>query len=162
MSSPTASQIRLKNIVTCLGAAVNTLEVISRSLETPFLQPISSTIQSLLVSVQIIRKSHDDCTQMLEQIHELLYAIIRLHITSDTSGELSPNMLRNLGKFTETLHKIHTFVEAQQEKSKIKKFFRQGEISKLLKNCHAGLAEAFDLFKRSNNMLKRCTRKSWN
>ncbi|KAJ7453407.1 hypothetical protein FB451DRAFT_1281166 [Mycena latifolia] len=96
-----------------------------------------------------IKRNRDDCTQMLEQIHELLYAIIRFHVTSgaDAGGELSPKMLDNLGAFTETLHKIHTFVEAQQEKSKIKQFFRQGEINALLKDCHRGLQEALDVFK---------------
>jgi hypothetical protein len=38
-------------------------------------------------------------------------------------------------------------VEAQQEKSRIKQFFRQGELSTLLKGCVAGLEEAMDLFK---------------
>ncbi|KAJ7724756.1 hypothetical protein B0H16DRAFT_1782753 [Mycena metata] len=33
------------------------------------------------------------------------------------------------------LHKIHAFVEAQQSGSKVKKFFRQGELSILLKEC---------------------------
>ncbi|KAJ7495201.1 hypothetical protein FB451DRAFT_363826 [Mycena latifolia] len=84
---------------------------------------------------------------MLEQVHELLYAIIWVHVKSDTGGELSPSILDNLGKFTETLHKIHTFIEAEQEKSKIKHFFRQGEMKALLKACHAGLGQALEVFK---------------
>jgi hypothetical protein len=39
--------------------------------------------------------------EMLEKIHQLLYAIIQVHITSNTGGELSPKMLNNLGEFTE-------------------------------------------------------------
>jgi hypothetical protein len=45
-----------------------------------------------------------------------------------------------------TLHKIHTFVEIQQEIIGIKKFFRQGEMTVLLKNCTAGLDQAADVF----------------
>jgi hypothetical protein len=45
-----------------------------------------------------------------------------------------------------TLHKIHTFVEAQQNGSKLKKFFRQGEMSTLLKDCKAGLQQGFVIF----------------
>ncbi|KAJ7457766.1 hypothetical protein FB451DRAFT_1372419 [Mycena latifolia] len=56
-------------------------------------------------------------------------------------------MLKHLGKFTETLLKIHTFVEAQQEKSKIKQFFRQGEMRALLKDCFKGLGQALEAFK---------------
>ncbi|KAJ6538039.1 P-loop containing nucleoside triphosphate hydrolase protein [Mycena capillaripes] len=68
-------------------------------------------------------------------------------MNSDTGGELSPNELYNLAKFTETLHKIHTYVGAQLEKSRIKQFFRQGEMSTLLKACYAGLEQALDVFK---------------
>jgi hypothetical protein len=45
-----------------------------------------------------------------------------------------------------TLHKIHTFVEAQQNGSKVKKFFRQGEMSTLLNDCKAGLQQGFEFF----------------
>jgi hypothetical protein len=100
----------------------------------------------------------------MEQIYELLSGIIVLHTKSDTSGELSPNMLYHVGKFAEyctissfstpwlmsvsrTLHKIHVFVEAQQDGNRIKQFFRQGEMSALLKDCNAGLKEALDVFK---------------
>jgi hypothetical protein len=45
-----------------------------------------------------------------------------------------------------TLHKIHTFVEAQQNGNKIKSFFHQGEMSTLLKECKAGLQQGFVIF----------------
>ncbi|KAJ6579145.1 hypothetical protein DFH09DRAFT_1077440 [Mycena vulgaris] len=144
---PTAAQIRLDNILTALSAAVATFEVVAASLKAPFLEPISNIMRSLLAIVQAVKKNNDDFTRMLEQIHELLYEIIRLHMAPDTGGELSPEMLNHLGKFTETLHKIHTFVEAQQEKSRIKKFFRQGEMSTLLKGCKTGLEEALETLK---------------
>jgi hypothetical protein len=50
---------------------------------------------------QKIKKNKDVCTGMLEQIHKLLYAIIQVHITSNTGGELTPKMLDNLGQFAE-------------------------------------------------------------
>jgi hypothetical protein len=101
---------------------------------------------------------------MLDQIQELLYGIIHSHIaSSDTAGELSPSMLgfeeidrvhsaffnylSIVDPLFRTLHKIHTFVEAQQESSRIKQFFRQGEMNTLLKGCHVGLEEALKVFK---------------
>ncbi|KAJ7466459.1 hypothetical protein FB451DRAFT_1561164, partial [Mycena latifolia] len=134
----TVPQIRLSNIVTCLGAALTTLGLISTSLDTPFLRSISNTT---------VNRNKDHCIQMLEQIHELLYGIIHFHITSDTGCELPPNMLYELGKLTETLHKIHTFFEAQQEKSRLKQFFRQGEMRTLLQGCHLGLQQALAVFR---------------
>ncbi|KAJ7436342.1 hypothetical protein FB451DRAFT_1454801 [Mycena latifolia] len=116
---PDAAQNRFNSIATSLSGAITTLGRVSASLRSPFLEPISNIMASLLTAVQTVKRSQDDCTDMLEKIHILLYAIIRVHIKSDSAGELPPNM---------TLHKIHTFIEAQQEKSKVKQFFRQGEM----------------------------------
>jgi hypothetical protein len=114
------TQIRLENITTCLNAAVTTVEVVSKELNTPFLAPIVSTMWSLLSTVQVyfshsgtlkltnthkkIKKNKDACTEMLEQIHQLLYGIIQVHITSNTGGELTPKMLNNLGQFAEQVY----------------------------------------------------------
>ncbi|KAJ7436618.1 hypothetical protein FB451DRAFT_1453784 [Mycena latifolia] len=90
---PDAAQNRFASIVICLNQAVTTLGMVSVSLRTPFLEPISNITASLI------------------------------------------------------LHKIHTFVEAQQEKSKIKQFFRQGEMRALLKDCQMGLDHTLEAFK---------------
>jgi hypothetical protein len=96
-------------------------------------------------------------------MHEVLNAIIMAYISSDTGGELPPHTLKHIGRVTEqvprkeiqnlivtlcfrTLHKIHTFVETQQRGSKVRTFFRQGELKALLKDCKAGLEQAFKFF----------------
>ncbi|KAJ7339275.1 P-loop containing nucleoside triphosphate hydrolase protein, partial [Mycena albidolilacea] len=93
-----------------------------------------------------VSKHKDDCVQLLEQIHKLLNAIMILHIKSDACGEMPIEVLDRVGKFTEILHKIYTFVEAQQKGNRLKSFFRQGEISTLLKDCQAGLQQSFEFF----------------
>ncbi|KAJ7457715.1 P-loop containing nucleoside triphosphate hydrolase protein [Mycena latifolia] len=152
-----AMQIRFNNIVTSLSGAVTTLNMVSASLKTPLLEPTSITMKSLLTAVQTVKRNQDDCTQMLEKIQVLLYAIIHIHVKSDTAGELPPDMLNHLGKFTQTLHKIHTYVEAQQERSKIKQFFRQGEMKALLKDCQMGLDHTLEVFKIQGAALLRDT-----
>jgi hypothetical protein len=86
-----------------------------------------------------------------------------LHIKSDTGEEMPIEVLHHIGKFTEyfpclletyyvltpgirILHKIYTFVEAQQKGNKVKNFFHQGEIRTLLKDCQAGLQHSFEFF----------------
>ncbi|KAJ7868149.1 hypothetical protein B0H13DRAFT_1897242 [Mycena leptocephala] len=148
-SQPSATQVRLNNVITYVEAAVDTLEMISDSLKTPFLDAISLTTRSLLTSAQseqAVKQNKDDCSRLMEQTHQLLYAVIALHIKSDTGGELSPIMLKHIGNFTVTLHKVHHFVEAQQQRSRIKQFFLQGEMNALLKDCNAGLQHALDSF----------------
>jgi hypothetical protein len=55
-----------------------------------------------------------------------------------------------------TLHKIHSFVEAQQEKIGFKMFFHQGEMTALLKSCNIGLDQAVDVFMVSFVSIPAC------
>ncbi|KAJ7123640.1 hypothetical protein C8R44DRAFT_784133 [Mycena epipterygia] len=141
------ADIRMKNILACLTPAVTLLNEINDAFGTPFIQAISNTTLSLITAVQTVKRQRDECIQMMENIHGLLYAIINLHIMSETEGTLAPATLHYIGQFTETLHKIHVFVEAQQDGNRIKHFFRQSEMNTLLKNCQVGLDQAQQMFK---------------
>ncbi|KAJ7801047.1 P-loop containing nucleoside triphosphate hydrolase protein, partial [Mycena olivaceomarginata] len=144
-SQPTASQVRLNNITTCLTMTINALQLLATNFDTPFLQAILNTTQSLLDHIQAVKQNKDSCVQLMEQTYTLINAIIVIH-GSATSGVLPPTILENIGKFTETLHKIHTFVEAQRTGNKIKKFLRQGELSMLFRDCQSGLKQGLDFF----------------
>ncbi|KAJ6545890.1 hypothetical protein DFH09DRAFT_1282094 [Mycena vulgaris] len=144
---PIATEIRLNNILKCCTIAVDSLEVLAKTFKSPFLEPISNTAKSLLTAVQTVRQNKSDCAQLLEETYGLLCAIVSLHMEPEAGQDMSPSMLNDLGKFTDTLYKIHTFVEAQQDKSKIRHFFRQGEMNRLFKDCNLGLQEALDDFK---------------
>ncbi|KAJ7887535.1 hypothetical protein B0H14DRAFT_2498178 [Mycena olivaceomarginata] len=82
----------------------------------------------------------------MENIHPVLYAIINLYLKSETAGSLDPAVLGHIGNFMGTLRKIYTFVEAQQDQSKIKYLFRNNEMQNLLKDCHVGLDQAVEVF----------------
>ncbi|KAF7359663.1 hypothetical protein MVEN_00690400 [Mycena venus] len=139
-------QMRLSNIMTCLTVTGDTLRILAASLKGPFLEMLSVTTQSLLKNIETVKQNKNNCVVLMEQTYELLNAIIILHIKSETGGELPPITLKHIGNFTETLHKIHTFVEAQQSGSKIKMFFRQGQMSTLLKDCKNGLKQGIEVF----------------
>ncbi|KAJ7770069.1 hypothetical protein B0H16DRAFT_1777148 [Mycena metata] len=128
---PTITEIRLNNISTCVAITANTVDVLATTLNLSGLEAMLNTTQSLL---------------KLVQTHSLLNAIIGVYVKSDTGVELPPNILNEIANFTQTLHKIHTFVEAQQSGSKVKKFFRQGELSELLKDCKAGVQRGHRFF----------------
>ncbi|KAJ7131092.1 hypothetical protein C8R44DRAFT_904130 [Mycena epipterygia] len=153
---PTVSEIRLRGIVACLKPIVTLLNKVTDAFGTPFVPAISSTTLSLITAVQArnsefkippnAKMNKEECIQLMENIHGILYTIIKLHITSETAGSLPPAILYHIGKFTETLQKIHTFIEAQQDGNKIKYFFRQNEVNTLRKDCQAGLGEAMKVF----------------
>lgn len=119
---------------------------------------------------QNVKRNKDGCIKLMENIHAILYVIIDLHVKSETPGSLPPVISDRVGKFTEyfvfhgfisnywfnqyrTLHKIHTFLEAQQDGNKIKNFFRQNEMNTLRKDCQAGLEDALTVFKVNHHRL---------
>ncbi|KAJ7146595.1 hypothetical protein C8R44DRAFT_845687 [Mycena epipterygia] len=147
MPPQTINETRLDNIVACLTPILPLLNEYSDAFGTPFIPAISNTTLSLINLVQNAKKNKDDCIQLMENVHQVLYAIINLHIKFGTGSSLPPATLYNLGRLTETLHKIYGFMEAQQDGNKIKHFFRQSEMKTLLHECHMGLQQAVDMFK---------------
>ncbi|KAJ7491314.1 P-loop containing nucleoside triphosphate hydrolase protein [Mycena galericulata] len=143
-------EIRISDIVACLEPAIGLLNDLHVVFGTPFVQAISNTTLSLITVVQNVKRNKDDCVQLLENIHKVLFAIVDLHIKSETPGSLPPATLDHVGKFMQTIHKIHTYVEAQQGGNKIKQFFHQNDMNTLLKDCYAGVQHAQEVFKNSN------------
>ncbi|KAJ7722093.1 hypothetical protein B0H16DRAFT_1473515 [Mycena metata] len=135
----TVTEVHLDNISKCVTITVATLDVLVNTLKIPGLEAMVNTIQSLLKFVQTIKQDKNECAKLMEQTHNILNAIIGVYVKSDTGIELPPSTLNEIANFTQTLHKIHTFIEAQQSGSKVKKFFRQGELNGLLKDCKMGL-----------------------
>ncbi|KAJ7716790.1 hypothetical protein B0H14DRAFT_3171035 [Mycena olivaceomarginata] len=142
-----STDIRMNSLTASLEAVMPLLTVLNDAFGPPFIQVISNTIRSLFIGVQNVKKNKDDSVQLVENIPQIIYAIVNLHLTSSVPGSLPPATLYHLGRFTETLHKIYAFVEMQQDGNKIKHFFRQSEISKLLKCCQEGLQDAQKAFK---------------
>jgi hypothetical protein len=48
-----------------------------------------------------VKKNKEECIKLMEHVHELLCAIVNLHIKSETPGSLSPATLNDVGNFTE-------------------------------------------------------------
>ncbi|KAJ7123522.1 hypothetical protein C8R44DRAFT_917625 [Mycena epipterygia] len=121
----TLSETRTDNIVACLTSVIPLLTEFSDAFGTPFIPAIANTTLSLITLVQNGKKNKEECIQLMENIHELLYAVVNLHIKSETPSSLPPTTLSAIGDLMETLHKVHAFMEAQQDGNKIKHFFRQ-------------------------------------
>ncbi|KAJ7131102.1 hypothetical protein C8R44DRAFT_731370 [Mycena epipterygia] len=150
---PTATEVRMNSVLAILTPMVTLLNEMTDAFGTPFMRAISSTTLSLMALVQNVKRNKEECIQLMENIHSILYAIIDLHIISKTRGSLAPAILDHIGNFTETLHKIHMFVETQQDGKKIKYFFRQTEMNTLRKDCQAGLEKALKFFKVETGLI---------
>ncbi|KAJ7443383.1 hypothetical protein FB451DRAFT_1149734 [Mycena latifolia] len=144
---PAIIDIQLNSTVACLTPVLALLNDLLDCFGAPFMQAISNTALNLLAAVQNVKNNKDECVHLMTDIHQILFAIAKLHMQSEPQGSLPPSILYHIGKFATTLHKIHTFVEGQQEKSKFKHFLRQREMGILLKECWAGLQQALEVFK---------------
>ncbi|KAF7328371.1 hypothetical protein MVEN_02552700 [Mycena venus] len=145
---PTVTETRLKNIIASLKPGIKLINELHDAFESPFLPAVSSITVSLMTLLENIKKNKEETIQLMENIHAVLYAIIDLHLRSEPAGNIPPVMLYHMGHFTETLQKIHTFVESQQQGNKITQFFRRHiEMNTLLKGCQDGLQQAMEVFK---------------
>ncbi|KAJ7706619.1 hypothetical protein B0H16DRAFT_1746841 [Mycena metata] len=141
----TAREVRVQAIKASLGPTLNLLGEINEAFAPPFIQAIAATTRHIINSIQNVKK--DEYFQFIESIHQVIYAIITLHLKSETGMFLAPKILEDVRKFTETLHKIYTVLGEEQEGSKIKRFFRQSEINRVLKECRAELDHTVTVFK---------------
>ncbi|KAF7365939.1 ATPase-AAA-core domain-containing protein [Mycena venus] len=84
---PTVAAIRLKGIVVCLAAGVSLMNDLHDAFATPFIPAIANTVTSLIVGVQSAIRNKDECIQLMESVYTLIYAIVDLHLKSETPGE---------------------------------------------------------------------------
>ncbi|KAJ7451367.1 hypothetical protein FB451DRAFT_1525746 [Mycena latifolia] len=125
----------LDSIVTCLNAVLPVVNELHDSFGTPFMQAISATTLNLISAVQNVKNNKDDCIQLMQNIHGILFAIVKLHLQSEPQGLPSTFNFRPDWE----VHK--------QEKNRFKHFLRQSEMRMLLKDCRAGLQQALEVFK---------------
>ncbi|KAJ7832895.1 hypothetical protein B0H14DRAFT_2591837 [Mycena olivaceomarginata] len=159
---PTLAEIRLNNTAACLTPAL-TLNELHDGFGPPFIRPITNIIRILIDTVLVIiaenphsrnlldlsecERNKNECAQLIKNIPQVVYTIVQLHIKSGTAGSIPPAMMDHIGRFMEYSASIYTFIEAQQDGNKLKRLFRNNETNNLLKDCHARLQQALDMFK---------------
>ncbi|KAJ7310709.1 hypothetical protein DFH08DRAFT_823081 [Mycena albidolilacea] len=117
---PTITENHLHNIAVCLTATLTLLNELNNAFNPPFIQPISSIMLALIDALQVMTVEIAYPSYLLD----LAESETNLHVKSETTGFLPPSMLDHIGEFMETLHKIYTFIEGQQEGNKIKQLLR--------------------------------------
>ncbi|KAJ7169357.1 P-loop containing nucleoside triphosphate hydrolase protein [Mycena crocata] len=154
---PTATEMRLNYIIASLKPAAGLLGDLHDALGPPFIPAITNTTLSLIIAAEAritVKRNKDECILLLENVHGLISAIVSLFMKSGTPGILPPTTLDHVGKFAETLHKIHVFIQGQQEGNKLKQLFRQSEMNNLFRGCRKELQQAVEVFEaRAENGL---------
>ncbi|KAJ7181055.1 hypothetical protein C8R46DRAFT_1187284, partial [Mycena filopes] len=96
----TTTKTRLNSITACLTPALSLLDELNDAFGLPFVQPIIKTTQAILVEVQTVKRNKDECFQLVESIHQVLYPIIQLHLQSEPLGTGSLAVFEAIGEFT--------------------------------------------------------------
>ncbi|KAJ7494086.1 hypothetical protein FB451DRAFT_1164955 [Mycena latifolia] len=97
---PAMSDIHLNSIVVCLNTVLPLLNNLHDGFGTPFMQAISNTTVNLLSAVQKVKNNKDECVHLMKDIHEIIFAIAKLHMQSELQGSLPPATLDQIGQFT--------------------------------------------------------------
>ncbi|KAJ7044268.1 hypothetical protein C8F04DRAFT_1356622 [Mycena alexandri] len=122
------------------------LDDLNGTLKTPFVASICAAARALIPMVENTRKNQEDCFVFIRDVHHVLYGFLDHLTNSDTTGPLPPTTLSELGVLNETLRKIYTFVEVQDE-HQTNYAFTPEEAETLLKDCGSGLVRALEVFK---------------
>ncbi|KAJ7056358.1 P-loop containing nucleoside triphosphate hydrolase protein, partial [Mycena amicta] len=103
-----------------------------------------------------VRANRAQCIQLVEQIHEVLCALVTL--CGGAGGDvptlsLSLGMLHSISQLTETLQQAHAYVSAQADTGMFKRIIKQAEHAARFEECSAGLRKALEAFGIRSNML---------
>ncbi|KAJ7187476.1 hypothetical protein GGX14DRAFT_611402 [Mycena pura] len=144
-----SSASRLDKLVQYTTVTATTVSDIAGNANVPFLEAAATGTTAILNTVQAYRdrSNEEQVTTMLEQIHEVLCAIIHLYVDCQTDGVLPPALSYDIVKFTETQQKIYGFMKSQQGIGKIKKFFKQFDPATQLKVCQEELQGSLAQFR---------------
>ncbi|KAJ7081153.1 hypothetical protein B0H15DRAFT_855190, partial [Mycena belliarum] len=137
----------IDQLIQYTALAAKTTRGIADASNVPFFEVASALATAILTIVQSVKSHKEQCTMMVEQIHETLCTIIQLYSTYESDGALPPALLYDIARFVETLQKVYGFVKSQQGLGKIKQLLKHGENVVQLKACQEGLRDSYDRLK---------------
>ncbi|KAJ7289449.1 hypothetical protein C8J57DRAFT_1706293 [Mycena rebaudengoi] len=137
----------LDNLLQYTTFAANTVGEIAGSFGIPFLGSTAALALAILKCVESTKSKKDVCIQLVEQIHEIMGTLVKLHSMSETKGVLSSALLHDIAKFTQILEKVFTILQQQRSLGRIKQLFEQRSNAERLEACRQELNHALEMFK---------------
>ncbi|KAJ7056319.1 hypothetical protein C8F01DRAFT_1311089 [Mycena amicta] len=131
-------------------AAANALqEVAGLQNAPPYLETAAGLSLLVLDGARRVRANRAQCIQLVEQIHEVLCALVTL--CGGAGGDvptlsLSLGMLHSISQLTETLQQAHAYVSAQADTGMFKRIIKQAEHAARFEECSASLRKALEAF----------------
>ncbi|KAJ6505424.1 hypothetical protein C8R45DRAFT_1181815, partial [Mycena sanguinolenta] len=132
--------------------AASMLQDIPSSKNVPFLSVVSQVTMQIIPMVQAIRANRDRCIRMTDEVHQVLCILTSLCFGSGSIK--TPKFLDDVGRLAQNLQKFHGCLRSQQELGKIRRLFKQPEITAQLEACEAELQGLLELFKLQSEFLE--------
>ncbi|KAJ7500087.1 hypothetical protein FB451DRAFT_1207445 [Mycena latifolia] len=150
-TNPQKNKGERTSILQKAAIAAGALRDVSSSSHVPFLQAISGVSFAIFSLVQSFKAQKQEYLQLVEQIHDLLWVVIDLSVSSEATLLLPSSVLHTVGNFAQTLQKIHSFLEGQLAMGTLKRLLRTGNTQNL-EECKAGLRAALEGFALYSSM----------
>ncbi|KAJ7041209.1 hypothetical protein C8F04DRAFT_1391314 [Mycena alexandri] len=148
------------NILQYTLVAADALQGVAAGIGIPFLESVCSISLNLIPMIEVLsllsncvpmlippESNHfqrDRCLRMTEEIHKSLCALGALCLGSEDTRP--PEVLGQIAQYARTLQAFHSYLKAQQDLGKIKRFFKQGEIITQLEVYEREVKQAANIF----------------
>ncbi|KAJ7257688.1 P-loop containing nucleoside triphosphate hydrolase protein, partial [Mycena rebaudengoi] len=146
------SKARIQDVFQFVIDTATTVRNISAAATVPFLGGVATMTLSIVEVIKTLKSSQDEAAEIMEQIHEILVAVIVVYETTKINGVLPPAILSEIAKLVETLRKIHVYFKAKQGMGKLKRLLNLTENGNEMKACKAELDQMLDTFRIQTRM----------
>ncbi|KAJ7241383.1 hypothetical protein C8J57DRAFT_1477758 [Mycena rebaudengoi] len=143
------SKARIQDVLQFVTDTTTTIRNILVVATVPFLGGAATMTLSI---VETLKSSQDEATEIMEQIHEILAAVIVVYEATKVDGVLPPAILSEIANFVETLRKIHVYFKAKQGMGRLKRLLNLTENGNEVKACKAELEKTLDTFRLQTRM----------
>ncbi|KAJ7133691.1 hypothetical protein C8R43DRAFT_1133228 [Mycena crocata] len=133
-------------------AAVGLLRDIADDSDVSYLKPVAGISILILDIVHSAKTNREQCLQMVEQIYEIVCAIINACEANIENG-LPSAMLHNISTFIQTLQNVHSFIRSQLDRGLINRIVRHVENTQQIDECKTALRHSMDLFSIQTGIL---------
>ncbi|KAJ7115341.1 hypothetical protein C8R44DRAFT_928388 [Mycena epipterygia] len=140
-------KIDLQSLIRSITAAASIARDVATVEKVPFLGQAASLSLSIVELINTMKSSQDENIELVQQIQELMSAVLSVYETTHIDGILPPAILYDIGKFSEVLSGIYSCLKAQKGIGKLTQFLKLSENEARLRSCKAELQYALDTFR---------------
>ncbi|KAJ7462425.1 hypothetical protein FB451DRAFT_1495573 [Mycena latifolia] len=140
-----------QSLIRLTTVAASTARDLARAAKVPFIGLAADLSQSIVETIIATDSSKDEYTEIVQQINELISAVLSAYESTQIDGILPPSVLYDIGKFTEFLKNIDSCLKAQRNFGRLRKLLKPSETEVKLRAYKVELQRALDEFRANSD-----------